>query len=67
MDCTRAAIHEHLSTNNYQGRKWDFDEIIDIADKRLGKNSVLVVSGFANQRLRTDGRYELLVRKPSKK
>lgn len=64
---TNVALHEHLSTNKYRGEKWVFDEVIDIAKKRLGNNGVLVVSGFADGRLVSDRRYETFVDRPSKR
>lgn len=67
MSGSRAALHEHLGTNTYQGRKWKFDEVVDRAKKKLGPNGILVVSGFStDKKLKTDGRYEMLTRQKSK-
>jgi hypothetical protein len=67
MMYSRIALHEHLSTNKYRGNRWDFDEVVGVAKRRLDNNGVLVVSGFADARLKTDGRYEIFVRRPSHK
>jgi len=66
MNGISAALHEHLSTNKWQGKKWDFDEIIGKTKRALGHYSILVISGFADARSDSDKRYETFIDKYSR-
>jgi hypothetical protein len=58
MGLIKTALHEHLGTGIYKG---SFDEVIDLAKKRLGKGGIFSVVSIGDDRLPSDRRYETFV------